>query len=221
MEVWACDNPSPNVSFLCKQILPIGPIQNSMKSHRRTISQSKPLCEREDWKDMKALACILTRLSPSFSPSPFCPLPRLYSHSNVWPSSFNLRYFVTVSSVVRGSSAPAQKALQNPMNTHVYALFKDPQAAVPSEQAVLLLAARVSETKLHCMKQNITACGLTGLIFGICLLIYFHNSSGMIGNWIWGEKNLFDFASTHFNLICIHQLMTLSDNKIQKNRCWL
>lgn len=46
-------------------------------------------------------------------------------------------YIVTVSSVVRGSSAPAQKAPQNPVNTHVYALLKDPQAAVPSEQAVL------------------------------------------------------------------------------------
>lgn len=74
---------------------------------------------------------------------------------------------MTDSSLVRDSSAPAQKAQQNPVNTHVYALLKNPQAAVPSEHSVLLSSAKVSETKPHCMKQNITACGLTGLIFGI------------------------------------------------------
>lgn len=98
MEVWACDNPSPNVSPLCKQIPAIGPIQNSGKNHRRAISQSKPLCEMEDWKDMKALACLLTLLFLSAPSSQLC------SHSSVWPSSFNLRYFATVSSVERGSS---------------------------------------------------------------------------------------------------------------------
>lgn len=91
---------------------------------------------------------------------------------------------MSVPSIVRDSSAVAQEALQDPLNTHVSALLKDAQAAVPPEQAVLFLSAKVSETRLHRMKQNITACGLTSLIFGICLLIYFHNSSDMIGNKI-------------------------------------
>lgn len=89
MEVWAGDNRSPNVSLLCKQIPPIGPIQNSMKNHRRQISLSKPLCEREDWKDMKALACILGRLSFDFSYLPFlppCSLPTrgFAQHALIW-----------------------------------------------------------------------------------------------------------------------------------------
>lgn len=142
MEVWACDNPSPNVSLLCKQILPIGPIQNSMNNHRRQISPSKPLCEREDWKDMKALACILACLSPSFSPSPiYPPLPpssSLSFHSSVCPTSFNLRYSVTVSAVVRDSSAPFQESSPE---SHEYlclcSLKKDPQAKQHLQRIVL------------------------------------------------------------------------------------
>ena len=59
------------------------------------------------------------------------------------------------------------------------------------------------------------------------LLIYFHNSSVMIGNWIQNDLFLFFFFfiswrknkinATHLSLICIHRLMTLRDNKIQNN----
>lgn len=81
-----------------------------MKNHRRQISLSKPLCEREDWKDMKALACILTRLSPP-SIFPICPLlSSLFSHSSVCPTSFNLRYFVTVSAEVRAALRRAESS---------------------------------------------------------------------------------------------------------------
>lgn len=126
-EVWASDNPGPNVSLLCKQIPPIGPIQNTMKNHRRQISQSKPSCEREDWKDMKALARILAHLSPSCSilssyllPPPL--LPSSPSHWSVCPTSSNLRYFVTVSIVFRDRSSAFRKPSRTPVNTRVYAL---------------------------------------------------------------------------------------------------
>lgn len=111
MEVWASDNSSPNVSFLCKQILPVGPIQKCMKNHRRQISRSKPLCEREGWKDMKALACILTRLSPSSSIFPICPLlPFLFSHLSLRLTSFNLRYFLPVLLTVRNGAENRYRA---------------------------------------------------------------------------------------------------------------
>lgn len=52
----------------------------------------------------------------------------------------------------------------------------------------------------------------------------------MIGNciqnyffivWFGNKSVLFDFTTSHLNLIYIHRLMTLRSDKIQKNWCWL
>ena len=126
-EVWASDNPGPNVSLLCKQIIPIGPIQNTMKNHRRQISQSKPSCEREDWKDMKALARILAHLSPSCSilssylpPSSSSSSPLLATgvfaqHPLIWG-------ILWPSQSCWGTASVFRKPSRTPVNIHVYAL---------------------------------------------------------------------------------------------------
>lgn len=74
--------------FFCEQIQLRGPIQSTMKSHRQQISLSKHLRERENWKDMKALASILNWLS-FFHPSHpflFAPTPTLMfaQHPLIW-----------------------------------------------------------------------------------------------------------------------------------------
>lgn len=125
-EVWASDNPGPNVSLLCKQIPPIGPIQNTMKNHRRQISQSKPSCEREDWKDMKALARILAHLSPSCSilssyllPSSPPPLPTgvFAQHPLIWGISWP-------SQSCWGTARQRSESPPEPLWIPVFMLFK-------------------------------------------------------------------------------------------------
>lgn len=126
---------------------------HSTKNHRQQISPSKPLCERQDWKDMKALACLLARLlarlTPSFLPAPTSPSPFSF-RSSVSPTSFNLRYSVTVCCGVVQLQAASESSPQSHEYPCLCSLKGSTSCSTYStrsaERAALPSAARVSRS---------------------------------------------------------------------------
>lgn len=56
----------------CKQFVRAGQVRNSLKSRSEQISPCKASCEKQGWKDMKALALGPYCLLPSSPPTPEC-----------------------------------------------------------------------------------------------------------------------------------------------------
>lgn len=174
-----------------------------------------------------------TRLSPSFSIFPYLPpaplsLTQVFAqHPLIW-GILRLSQPWWGTALQRSESSP--ESYEYPCLCSLKGSTSSTFSASYAEKAALSAAGKsVSESKLYHIKQNITACWLTGLLFGICLLTYFHNSSVMIGiigfKMIFivkfGKKSmLFDFTAAHLNVICIHWWHSVII-KHKKNRCWL
>lgn len=169
----------------------------------------------------ESTGCILSCHSASFSFFSICSL--LPIRTQVFAQHPLISDVLWPSKMPRETAS--QKALQNPSNTHFYVVQKDPQAAAAApwaststEKTLLLLVAATSieRTAAHqTIKFLAYACW------------HIHHSWLVIGSQIifivrFGDKkkSVFDFTTTHLNLICIPRMMTL-DNIMQKNRGWL